>query len=376
MAFRFLEQTTLLAALLTQVLAQTPSIPADLSASFKKEVQVAFSDNAVNGFTSGTVFSKSDVADEPTFALGDSNGISPSTLYTLLMVDTTCSTRVLHYARSNFKFAFAGGTNIETDSPPLLDYAAPGAFGEQGGRQYVFLMYTNPARREISELQLPGRGEAFDVKAFQADNGLPDAVAGVGMVVELGGDAACDGGSAPAPEESEAASSSAGAEAPSQTARPSAPNAPATSQTATPPAASPTPSRPSPSPPASTPSTPSAPSAPPQESSEVEQSAAPSSAEQDAAPTSVASSPQPSPSDAESDAPASAIPTPSAQPEDATPTATPIESLSSVLSSVTGSPTTSGGPLQQSANAAADVSAGVGGVFVAHMVVIAGVLAW
>ncbi|KAF3048310.1 hypothetical protein E8E12_011675 [Didymella heteroderae] len=184
MAIRFFQRATAIAALLSTALAQTPNIiPEDLRSGFdNEEVQVSFSSNAVTGFASGTTFSKDAVSNEPTFALGDSNGISPSTLYTLIMVDTTCpSARTLHYARSNFKFAFAGGTNIETESAPLLDYKAPGTFQEQGdARQYVFLMYTNPQRREIRELRLPAEGEPFDVQKFQADNALKNPVAGYG----------------------------------------------------------------------------------------------------------------------------------------------------------------------------------------------------
>lgn len=108
------------------------------------------------------------------------------------MVDTTCSNgRRLHYARANFKNNF-DITNINTSSPPLLDYVAPGSAGEKGdNRQYSFLMYTNPGRKEITNLQLPGDDETFDVKQFQDDNGLGDATAGVGMVVKLGGEADC-----------------------------------------------------------------------------------------------------------------------------------------------------------------------------------------
>jgi hypothetical protein len=132
------------------------------------------------------------VSQEPTFALGDSSGIAPSVLYTLIMVDTTCpNKRVLHYARSNFKNNF-DKTNIATESAALQDYKAPGAFGETGDtRQYSFLMYINPQRRQITSLQLPAEGEAFDVEKFQTDNGLQDPTAGVGMVVKLGGTADC-----------------------------------------------------------------------------------------------------------------------------------------------------------------------------------------
>jgi hypothetical protein len=110
------------------------------------------------------------------------------------MVDTTCpDARKLHYARANFKNNF-DITNINTSSPALLDYVAPGSVGEKGdNRQYSFLMYTNPGRKEITDLQLPGDDEAFDITKFQNDNGLGDAMAGVGMVVKLGGEADCAG---------------------------------------------------------------------------------------------------------------------------------------------------------------------------------------
>jgi hypothetical protein len=98
------------------------------------------------------------------------------------MIDTTCpGKRVLHYARSNFKNNF-DKTIIDTKSAALLDYKAPGSFGETGdNRQYSFLMYINPQRKQIDSLQLPAEGEAFD------------PVAGIGMVVKLGGQADCGG---------------------------------------------------------------------------------------------------------------------------------------------------------------------------------------
>lgn len=58
-------------------------------------------------------------------------------------------------------------------------------------------MYTNPGRREIETLVLPGEGEPFNVRRFQEENGLEDASAGVGMVVKLGGQASCGEGQAP-----------------------------------------------------------------------------------------------------------------------------------------------------------------------------------
>ncbi|KAB2103749.1 hypothetical protein AG0111_0g8443 [Alternaria gaisen] len=203
MVIHYLRHATLIAALLTFIAAQDETIiPDDLQSGFRPdgdEVQVSFTGDAVNGFKDGTVFEKEAVAEEPTFALGDSSGISSSTLYTIIMVDTTCpDTRRLHYARANFKYNFEI-TNINTSSPALLDYIAPGSVEEKGdNRQYSFLMYTNPGRKEITDLQLPGDNEAFDVTQFQNDNGLGDAMAGVGMVVKLGGETNCTGGNAEA----------------------------------------------------------------------------------------------------------------------------------------------------------------------------------
>jgi hypothetical protein len=216
MVIHYLQYAALLVASTTFTTAQTSQrptiIPTDLQAGFLANgdtVQVSFINKAINGFQDGTVFSKDglhnplhsprppsnrfkDAKDEPTFALGDSSGISPSTLYTIIMVDTTCpSTRVLHYARANFKNNF-DITNINTSSAALQSYLAPGSLDEKGdNRQYTFLMYTNPGRDFISSLKLPNEGGTFDVQQFQDDNGLGDAEAGVGMVVKLGGEADC-----------------------------------------------------------------------------------------------------------------------------------------------------------------------------------------
>lgn len=341
MAFRFLQQATAILTLFSSALAQTPNIiPSDLSASFTNEqVQVSFSNNAVTGFSSGTTFSLDAVSSEPTFALGDSNGISPSTLYTLLMIDTTCPTRTLHYARSNFQFAFAGGTNIETESAPLLNYKAPGAFQEKGdGRQYVFLMYTNPQRREIREMRLPAEGHAFDVKTFQADNGLSDPVAGVGMVVQLGGTADCEGGNArPLPTGLPTSSSASSSTAESAAGKSTAVSASAPAQTVT-----------------------SARTA-----TSAASASAPSSTEdgQATAPTSAIGTQDP-----ESSSPA--LQTDETSPTTVVPTAT----LTSARATAPDSGTTGGSPVEQTANAATGVRSK--GVFVAPMLVVAGVLVW
>ncbi|KAJ4994492.1 hypothetical protein SVAN01_00321 [Stagonosporopsis vannaccii] len=331
MALHLLQLTIPLLTLLSTSHAQTPSIiPADLSTGFnKKEVQVSFSNKATDGFASGTSFPRDAVANEPTFALGDSNGISPSTRYTLIMVDTTCpSARKLHYVRSNFKFSFAGGTNMETESAPLVEYKAPGALGEQGDqRQYVFLMYTNPQRREIAEMQTPVEGEVFDVKKFQGDNGLNDPVAGVGMVVQLGGTADCGGeGANQLPEglPTAAPGTSQSAASPSR--------GTGASQTLVSSGGAPAPS-----------STPSG-----------------GDGQQGTPPTTAAPAVSSTPLDTDETAP--------------TP-ANPINSFTSVRATITGSPTTSSAPLEQTANAASGTMVR-NGAFMAQLLLVAGVLGW
>ncbi|KAH7398961.1 hypothetical protein DE146DRAFT_694818 [Phaeosphaeria sp. MPI-PUGE-AT-0046c] len=189
---------TVAATLLLQTVAQQSNIvPEDMRGGFigkGTEVQVSYTNDPANGFADGTTFDKNAVAQEPRFALGDSSGITPSVLHTVVMIDTTCpGKRVLHYARSNFKNNF-DKTIIDTKSAALLDYKAPGSFGETGdNRQYSFLLYINPQRKQIDSLQLPAEGESFDVTKFQTDNGLSEPVAGVGMVIKLGGQADCGG---------------------------------------------------------------------------------------------------------------------------------------------------------------------------------------
>jgi hypothetical protein len=144
------------------------------------------------------------------------------------MVDTTCDTRVLHYARTNFKYNF-DIVNIESETDPVLAYKAPGSFSETGDdRKYSFLMYGQPENDEISDLKLPGEGEPFDFGQFQDDNGFEDPKAGVGMIVKLGGQSNCGSGGSPAPEEPQSSSapepSSSAEEEPSQTPTRTAPS--------------------------------------------------------------------------------------------------------------------------------------------------------
>ncbi|KAF2190470.1 hypothetical protein K469DRAFT_697730 [Zopfia rhizophila CBS 207.26] len=188
---------TALVAIIAKLAGAQDSIPDDLKAGFQSsgiELQVSYTGNAVTGFTDGSDFESNEVENAPTFALGDSSGILTTARYTILMVDTTCdSARTLHFAQANFKNNF-DVTNIASDSQPLQAYKAPGSFNEKGDdRKYSFLMYNNPGRDEVTDLQLPEEGAVFDVKKFQDDNGFEDPVAGVGMVVKLGGTADCNG---------------------------------------------------------------------------------------------------------------------------------------------------------------------------------------
>ncbi|KAF2116558.1 hypothetical protein BDV96DRAFT_490826 [Lophiotrema nucula] len=205
MLARYLQHATTVASFLSAALAQD-SVPSDLRAGFASsgiDVQASYTNDAVDGFKDGTTFEKDAVKSEPTFALGDSSGISPQRLYTIIMVDTTCDDkRTLHFARANYKFQF-DITEIATDSAPFQVYKAPGSFGETGDdRKYSFLMYDNPEGNNITTLSLPNEGDAFDVNQFQDDNGFEDAVAGLGMVAKLGGQTNCDGQQSSNPSQS------------------------------------------------------------------------------------------------------------------------------------------------------------------------------
>ncbi|KAF1940652.1 hypothetical protein EJ02DRAFT_494360 [Clathrospora elynae] len=193
MAIGYLRQAALVAAFTKFATAQESTIiPSDLTPGFIPNgdtVQVSYTNDAVDGF-------QDDVSKEHTFALGDSSGIAPRTLYTLytlIMLQTTCpSVQKLHYVCSKFKYNF-DITNIDIKSAPLLDYKAPGSLGEKRDiRQYTFLMYMNPAFNQIESLKLPAENEDFDERKFQDYNGFGDADAGMGIAVRLGGGKAAE----------------------------------------------------------------------------------------------------------------------------------------------------------------------------------------
>ncbi|ORY18852.1 hypothetical protein BCR34DRAFT_472896 [Clohesyomyces aquaticus] len=236
MLHKYLQHAVSAAAVVSLANAKPSKIvPQDLQVGFAEsgvDVQVSFTNNAADGFSDGTTFAKNDVTKAPTFAYGDSSGIVGSALYTIILLDTTCdNARTLHFAQANFKYDF-DITNLVSGDKALLDYKAPGAFKETGDdRKYSFLMYDNPqeqgqAQANITSLKLPDEGKTFDVKKFQDDNGFIDPVAGVGMVVKLGGTSNCGGNQNNGGASGSSAAASASAPASSSSAAASS-NAPA-----------------------------------------------------------------------------------------------------------------------------------------------------
>ncbi|KAF2272879.1 uncharacterized protein EI97DRAFT_436490 [Westerdykella ornata] len=293
------------------------------------------------------------------------------------MLDTTCaSSPRLHYARANFRYNFEI-VKIESQTTPALAYQAPGAFGETGDqRQYSFLMYNQPGFRDLTDLKVPGDGQAFDAEKFKSDNGLADPVAGVGMVVKLSGETSCDGQTVPPPSN--------GGNAPpaAPSAAPPAPSAP--------PAQGPTSSaggaRPQPTPaPAPAPGSPE-PSAAPTSTSAVRQTPAvpsPSPASSPSAAQSTATSQSTGDEEqaASTSAPASSG-TSRARPI-ATITSTVLGDVPSTLvpsapgAAETASGTVSGPPVVQTDSAASELEVKLAGaVVLGSAVVFAGLLVW
>ncbi|KAF2809920.1 uncharacterized protein BDZ99DRAFT_299854 [Mytilinidion resinicola] len=208
----YLTRLACAAALFVRTHAQNSSIPADLSIGFETSsvsFQVSYVGDPENGFKDGTTFKKADVAKEPEFAFGDSSGIATATKYLIVLLDISCdSARTLHYAKPDFKYDF-DITSISSNATAIQEYKPPGAFGETGdGRKYAFLFYNQPGNNDIATMKIPKEGEAFEVKSFQDDNGLVDSVAGVEMVVNLGGSVSCDGKAAATGASTAAAASS------------------------------------------------------------------------------------------------------------------------------------------------------------------------
>ena len=126
----------------------------------------------------------------PEFALGEFSGVGTRNNFLLAMIDTTCSDkRTLHFLQPEFRNTGVK-TQIGSEADPLVEYIAPGANGEQGTRQYSFVLWRT--KQDLEFAGVPAVGENFDVAAFQEENDLKDPEAGIAMIVELGGEVDCE----------------------------------------------------------------------------------------------------------------------------------------------------------------------------------------
>ena len=166
------------------------TVPSSLSSGFEPDaiqLQVSYTGDSANGFADGSAIQSSSTSQTPVFALGDASGVSTVAQFTVMMVDSTDPNNMaLHFLQPGFK-ADGDKTGIESNTQPLVKYAAPGAFGESGQRQYSFLLYQVNGQGNGNLQGLPQGGSKFDVSAFQSANGLKAAKAGVAMKVDLGG---------------------------------------------------------------------------------------------------------------------------------------------------------------------------------------------
>ncbi|KAF1808840.1 hypothetical protein P152DRAFT_205657 [Eremomyces bilateralis CBS 781.70] len=176
---------------LSALSAAQQSVPQDLSQSFRQntvQLQVSYTGDASNGFADGSRFTAQQCANTPAFGLGDSSGISTTANFVIMMLDTTCSQRVIHFMQPNFKSS-GDRLQLASQAQSLVDYVAPGSRGEKGQRQYTFLMFLQPSSARINSV--PNAGDVVDVASLQTSNGLRPAIAGVAMRIDLGGDADC-----------------------------------------------------------------------------------------------------------------------------------------------------------------------------------------
>ncbi|MCJ1308480.1 hypothetical protein MMC25_002133 [Agyrium rufum] len=175
------------AALLGSTFAQTKvKVPSDLASGFDPGsiiLQVNYDNAAEFGFQDGSQFTQQATATTPVFALGDASGINTAIKFLMMMVDTTTSSRVLHFLQPDFQ-TNGDETGISSSSIPAFAYAAPGALGETGSRQYSWLLYQQIGT--FAAKDVPSPGQTMDVEAFQSANDLKPALAGVVMVVNSG----------------------------------------------------------------------------------------------------------------------------------------------------------------------------------------------
>jgi hypothetical protein len=123
-----------------------------------------------------------ETAQQPTFAFGEASGINTVLAFIILMVDITSSNRTLHFLQTGFK-ASGDKTLMESSTSPAFPYHAPLTMGENGERQYAFLLIQQTPNDGFKAKDVPTDGQNFDVAKWLDSNGLADAVAGVTMNV-------------------------------------------------------------------------------------------------------------------------------------------------------------------------------------------------
>jgi len=163
------------------------SVPADLSSAFDPtsiQLLASYGNDAQQGFESGDRLTTQGTAKQPIFSLGQSSGVNNAIEFVIMMVDTTTTTRTLHYMQTDFK-ATGDETTISSSTQPIFAYKAPGTLGETGTRQYSFLLYQQKSNFQPSTL--PTSGQTFDVASFEKNSGLSDALAGIVMNVDVSG---------------------------------------------------------------------------------------------------------------------------------------------------------------------------------------------
>ena len=184
------------ASLLSTALAQGTSVPSQLSSGFTPNeitLSVGYNGDGTQSFADGSTLQTSQVAKQPLFALGDSSGINTQTNFVVAMVDSTDPNNlVLHFMQTGFE-ADGDETDIASEVSPVVSYQQPGAFNEQGKRQYSFLLYSqsgSSVKTGSLPQGVPSTGQTFDVSSFQQANGLQQPIAGLAMFVDLGGSSA------------------------------------------------------------------------------------------------------------------------------------------------------------------------------------------
>ncbi|KAI3394396.1 hypothetical protein diail_2808 [Diaporthe ilicicola] len=165
-------------------------IPSGLSSGFSDDIglEVSFPGlgSRFDGVPDGSNVQAAQVSSDPVFALSDQSAINTRIEFLIMMLDTTDATSpVLHFAQDQFK-SDGDQTGIASQAQPLVAYSGPGSLGETGQRQYSFLLF-----QQLAPITgLPRAGSTLDVNQFLTANNMKAALAGVGIVADVGGGAA------------------------------------------------------------------------------------------------------------------------------------------------------------------------------------------